>query len=90
LRGGVKNAARTAIGAGLRDAARNLSKLSNVSSVESRLCRKVSTRRKTEAISVADVADMLDRKASAHRSSPSLISSYRPEPVRRDLKALSI
>jgi hypothetical protein len=86
LRGGVENAARTPISVGLSDAARNLSKLSKVPSVRSRLQRSILTRRKTEASSVTNITDIVGHKASAHRSSPSLISSYRPEPVRMQHK----
>jgi hypothetical protein len=60
-------------------------KLRGVHGIKSGLRGGVSTRKKTEALFVPDVADCTNYKAGMDCSSTRLLSSYCLEPVRRDL-----
>jgi hypothetical protein len=73
----IYNAANTAIGARLLNVVYSLSKLNNTYARESRLCRRVLTKRKTKAIPVTNIANYINNKASIDSSSTGLLSSYR-------------
>jgi hypothetical protein len=85
----IYNAANIAIGARLLNIVRSLSKLNNTYTRESRLCRRVLTKRKTKAIPVTNIANYINNKASIDSSSTGLLSSYCLQLVRRNLKAYS-
>jgi hypothetical protein len=72
----VYNAANTAIGTRLLNIVCSLSKLNNTYTRESRLYRRVLTKKKTKAIAITNVANYINNKASIDSSSIGLLSSY--------------
>jgi hypothetical protein len=85
----IYNVANIAIGTRLLNIVYSLSKRNNTYTRESRLYRRVLTKRKTKAIPVTNVANCINNKASIDSSSIGLLSSYCLQLVRRNLKAYS-
>jgi hypothetical protein len=72
----IYNVANIAIGARLLNVVYSLSKLNNTYARESRLYRGVLTKRKTKAITVTNIVNCINNKASIDSSSIGLLSSY--------------